>query len=98
MLFLVPLGWNEEPWTYVCLFVGFVYVFVSSVCLFLKSVPLYMVTSKKWISVGEHSPVSELHGGVDCVASLYWNVWNSVWSPDHKIRMSSMYLSQFDFV
>ena len=62
MLFPTPGGWKEEPWTYVCLFVGLVYVLKSSICLVWKSVPLYMVMSRKLISVAEHSLVNFMVG------------------------------------
>ena len=64
---------------------------MSSVCLFLKFAPMYRVTSKNSISIGEHFPVNFMVGW--SVLQFCKNVSNSVCVPDHVIKISSMYLS-----
>ena len=86
MLFPIPGGWKEEPWTYVCLFVGLVYVLMSSICLVWKSVPLYMVM--KLISVAEHSLVNFMVGW--SLLQLWTKFSKLVRSPSHIKNMSSM--------
>ena len=72
----------------ISMFVGLVYVLMSSVCLFWKFVPLYMVMSRKLISVAECSLVNSMVG---CSLLQFWiKVSKSVCSPCHTTKMSSM--------
>ena len=89
MFFPVPRGWNGHTCRFfVCFCVEYLIGFEICDCVYIY---ICMVTSRKWISVVEHSPVNFMVGWI--VLQVCRNVWNSIWLSDRRISISSMYLS-----